>query len=164
MKNIYKIGSLITFSLGIIMFVSYFWYVNNTYLTVSFKNDIDIVTVSVLYNNCLTRPNNPQKDGYTFRAWQLNGKDFDFNEKITKNLVLNATWEERLTHQIGITLENIRYEVTVYDGDVLSIEDYNLPSKDGYFIQIYQNNKLFDLQNKIVNDLELKGVYVKNET
>ena len=39
-------------------------------------------------------PTNPIKEGYKFVEWQLDGKKFDFNTKITKTIELKAKWVE----------------------------------------------------------------------
>lgn len=35
----------------------------------------------------------PEKEGYTFIGWNANGDLFDFNDKISKDIVLTAVWE-----------------------------------------------------------------------
>lgn len=39
-------------------------------------------------------PENPTKEGYTFVEWELNGKKFNFSNKITKDITLVAKWNE----------------------------------------------------------------------
>ena len=39
-------------------------------------------------------PENPTKEGYTFGEWELNGKKFNFSNKITKDITLVAKWNE----------------------------------------------------------------------
>ena len=39
-------------------------------------------------------PPTPTKDGYKFIEWQLDGKAYDFNLLVTKNIVLKAKWEQ----------------------------------------------------------------------
>lgn len=39
-------------------------------------------------------PPTPTKDGYKFIEWQLDGKVYDFNLLVTKNIVLKAKWEQ----------------------------------------------------------------------
>ncbi len=45
----------------------------------------------------VVKPSNPTKDGYTFVEWQLDGKEFDFNTKITKDITLKAKWQKNET-------------------------------------------------------------------
>ncbi len=60
-------------------------------------NTIDDVKVNA--NGTMPKPANPTKEGYTFKSWQYNGKDFDFNTKINSNITLVATWTEGTTAQ-----------------------------------------------------------------
>ena len=45
-------------------------------------------------NTPVDEPNNPTKTGYTFVEWQLNGKKFDFDQEITKDITLIAKWKK----------------------------------------------------------------------
>lgn len=64
--------------------------------TVKFDTDggsnIDSQTIN--YNETIKMPNNPTKEGYTFIEWQLDGKSFDFNSRIDKNITLKAKWNK----------------------------------------------------------------------
>jgi len=40
------------------------------------------------------KPANPQKEGYVFKGWTLNNKEYNFNEKVTKDITLTAIWIE----------------------------------------------------------------------
>lgn len=49
---------------------------------------------AVKENNIVIEPVIPEKDGYIFVEWQLNGKKFDFNTQIKSDLTLKAKWEK----------------------------------------------------------------------
>ena len=40
------------------------------------------------------KPEDPTKEGFTFKGWQLDGEDFDFSTPITGDITLKAVWEE----------------------------------------------------------------------
>ena len=42
--------------------------------------------------SCVAKPNDPVRDGYEFNGWFLNGEQYDFNEAVTKNIILEAKW------------------------------------------------------------------------
>lgn len=44
--------------------------------------------------NKLTKPKDPTKEGYIFKGWLLDGKTFDFETVIDKNIELKAKWEK----------------------------------------------------------------------
>lgn len=64
--------------------------------TVSFDSDGGSVVSNqnILENNNVSKPVNPKKDGYTFIEWQLDGKTYDFNSKIDKDITLKAKWQK----------------------------------------------------------------------
>lgn len=49
----------------------------------------------VLEDGKVKEPIKPTKENYNFKEWQLNGKKYDFNTKVTKDLTLKAVWEEK---------------------------------------------------------------------
>ena len=68
-------------------------------LTVTFDSagGSAVATISVLEGETITEPTDPTKSGYTFDAWQLDEVDFDFNDPITEDITLVATWLENFT-------------------------------------------------------------------
>lgn len=57
--------------------------------------------VKINENSKIEKPDDPTKDGYIFEGWYYNGKLFDFNTKIDKNITLEARWREASTLHIG---------------------------------------------------------------
>ena len=54
----------------------------------------DVSEQRVLENEKVTRPENPVRNGYVFKSWQYNGKDWRFSQdKVTEDITLIATWE-----------------------------------------------------------------------
>ncbi len=45
------------------------------------------------YNTAVAKPTDPTLDGSTFQGWTLDGKAYDFNSKVTKDITLKATWK-----------------------------------------------------------------------
>ena len=65
--------------------------------TVTFKDGNNVIaTQTVTEGSTVTRPNNPTKSGYTFRAWTLNGSTYNFSTPVTGNITLEATWDEEV--------------------------------------------------------------------
>ena len=64
--------------------------------TVTFDTDggSEISSKEVNEGEKVAKPSNPTKAGYVFKEWQLNGKTYDFNTSVTKNIKLVAVWEE----------------------------------------------------------------------
>jgi uncharacterized repeat protein (TIGR02543 family) len=72
--------------------------------TVTFNSDggSNVPNQTIVEGKKATKPSNPTKKGYKFKAWTLNGQSFDFNTLITENITLVATWEEIVNYTITI--------------------------------------------------------------
>ena len=65
------------------------------YYSVVFVGDgIDFAEQSVAKNGYAQKPEDPNKEGYEFLGWYLDGEKFDFSTPITSDLELVATWQE----------------------------------------------------------------------
>ena len=54
-------------------------------------------------NDLVVKPDDPERDGYTFVEWQLNDKKYDFKTKVTSDTTLKATWEKKKTSSTTTT-------------------------------------------------------------
>ena len=89
--------------------------------TVSFDTDggSKINDVKVYDGDKLSKPTNPTRDGYEFIKWQLDGKDYDFNAKVTKNITLKAIWTKVVPVE-NVTLSNEKLELKVGENKTLT--------------------------------------------
>ena len=71
--------------------------------TVTFNTDggSSVKAQTVKENETASKPSNPTKDGYTFKGWYLDGKEYNFSSKVTKNITLTAKWEKEKEDVIG---------------------------------------------------------------
>lgn len=53
-----------------------------------------ISNVSVTSGKIVSKPKDPTRDGYKFVGWFLDGKVYNFNSKVVKNITLVAKWEK----------------------------------------------------------------------
>ena len=51
------------------------------------------------YNTAVAKPTDPTKAENTFQGWTLDGKAYDFNAKVTKDITLKATWKENVAEE-----------------------------------------------------------------
>lgn len=65
----------------------------------------------------VTKPSNPTREGYKFKEWQLNGKTYDFNTKITKTITLKAVWEEDSSGKKNISFIKLSGLLAPYEGE-----------------------------------------------
>lgn len=59
------------------------------------KNGSKKVTVLVEQNKKVKSLETPKKKGYKFVCWELNGKKYDFNKPVTKDIKLTAKWKKK---------------------------------------------------------------------
>jgi len=62
----------------------------NVTFEVNGGSSIEALTINE--NGTITKPENPTKEGYVFAGWYLNGELYDFNEKVTSDIKLEAKW------------------------------------------------------------------------
>lgn len=67
-----------------------------TKYTVTFDSDggSSVSKQTVVSGKTATKPSNPTRSGYTFKGWYLNGAEYNFSSKVTKNITLTAKWEK----------------------------------------------------------------------
>ena len=107
-----------------------------TKYTVTFNSDggSSVSKQTVVSGKTATKPSNPTRSGYTFKGWYLNGIEYDFSSKVTKNITLTAKWEKNkvvsyVTEDLGGIVGQIKIYVTVDGNKVAGTVD--ITSKEG---------------------------------
>lgn len=139
-------------------------------VTFDYRNENEAQQVLVYENGFLLEPEVPEKDGYLFKYWELNGSKFDFQTPITKNIVLTAKWEEYNEDEGTI------YTV-VFDsngGSNIGTQKVkeneralvpSVPYKNGYKFAGWQlNGYMYDFNSKVTDDIILKALWQKIES
>ena len=131
--------------------------------TVSFDTDggSKIASIRVKEGKKLTLPNDPTKKDYTFVEWQLDGKKFDTNTKISKNIKLKAIWEVHLTDDIFTITFNTKGGTPIEsqevngNGQVLKPED---PTKENSkFVEWQLDGKTYNFDSLVKKDITLEA-------
>lgn len=145
--------------------------------TVSFNtnggNKIDALTVED--GKTLTNLPNPTKNGYTFEGWYYNGLEFDITTVITKNITLDAKWEqEKKTVSGSTTPATVKYSVSFNSDGGTTVKTQTVvkgglateptdPVKAGYtFVGWYNGNVLYDFSTKVTQNITLTAKYTKD--
>mgnify|MGYP004518902413 FL=1 len=107
-----------------------------TKYTVTFDSDggSSVSKQTVVSGKTATKPSNPTRSGYTFKGWYLNGAEYNFPSKVTKNITLTAKWEKNkvvsyVTEDLGGVVGQIKIYVTVDGNKVAGTVD--ITSKEG---------------------------------
>ena len=82
---------LIIVVLGIFLYANYF-------KTVTVEFDVrlgpGIATQEIKINEKVNKPEEPSYDGYEFLGWYVDDTEYNFDEPVTKDLIITAKWEE----------------------------------------------------------------------
>ena len=110
------------------------------------------------------KPTNPTRTGYKFVGWYLNNKVYDFNTKVTSNIILTAKWNEILTEKIIDVTENIPYTTK-------KVNEKNMLRNKTSVIQPGVNGKktvtykvVYNSQGKEVSKTKLSETVISNPT
>lgn len=114
-------------------------------------------------NDTFKEPSHPEKENYIFLGWYVGEEKYDFNSKVTKDMILTAKYkldEITITYDLdggtGNTKETILRNTTV------SIPEP--PKKEGYnFIKWTLDDKDFSFTTKITEDITIKAIWEEIE-
>ena len=121
----------------------------------------------------VTKPDNPTREGYTFKYWSLSqdGAEYDFNTPITADTTLYAVWEKEV--EVPPVVEDEKYTVTfdTVGGNVIdSIEVEKNgkvtkpadPTKEGYIFKhwsLTENGETYDFNTQVTSNITLYAVW-----
>ena len=127
---------------------------------VIFKSDGEtIATKEVKKGDKIEEPSKPQKSGYRFIEWRLDGVKYDFTKAIESDITLTAEWQElelfRVTFDCGngqcIRSQDIR------DGEKAIMVT---PQRDGYeFIEWQLDGKKYDFNTPVTKAITLTALW-----
>ena len=81
----------------------------------------------------IIKPNNPTKDGYEFVCWTLDGKTFDFTNKVYGDIKLIAKWEEiKPKYQVVFEINDKKQVLEVKEGEFIDLNKLLFEEKEGY--------------------------------
>lgn len=72
-----------------------------------------VKTQTIQEGKLVTKPKDPQKAGYTFTGWTLNGRSYTFSNEVTKDITLKANWRK---NEAPVVVVN-KYTVNIYKDD-----------------------------------------------
>ena len=132
--------------------------------TVAFETGTEeiILTKYVNKNSIVEQPDDPIKEGYIFKGWQIGEKLYNFDTKVVEDIVLTAKWikEEYVIVNFNTNTDYKIESINVLKGNI--IEKLPIPNKDGYdFIGWYLNEKLY-VNKEIHSNITLNAEY-KND-
>ena len=76
------------------------------------KGGSEVKSQIVKAGSAVEKPDNPQRDGYTFDGWYLKGKEYDFSEPVYNDITLMGRWTKPA-----------KYTLTYPDGSTVTTDD-----------------------------------------
>ncbi len=106
---------------------------------VTFVNGENKTVVEVLEGETAYKTEDPQKEGYSFSGWYFGDELFDFNTKITEDIILEAKFEKLVT-----TNKQALQIIIDYADEILSegMLEGVVPAVVKEFNEAYENAKI----------------------
>ena len=115
-----------------------------------------ISSQKVIQNKKAVEPTNPTKNDYKFVEWQLDGKKYDFNSKVTKDIVLKAKWQHIVSYNVTFNSDggSINQSMKVEYGT--KVGNPGIPTKNGYvFLGWYSKGGKYNFDSAITEDITI---------
>lgn len=124
-----------------------------------YDNGSGFGTTEVKEGEKVEKPADPEKTGYTFMEWQLNGEVYDFeNTVVTSNILLKAVWTIK---KYKVTFNTDGGTPSSYEAQEIEYgsraEDPGIPSKNSsnFGGWLYDGDKEFSFDTEITRDYDL---------
>lgn len=122
------------------------------------------VAVQVVDGGTVGRPNDPTRDGYTFKGWTLDGQPYDFAQPVTGDLTLVAQWEKPAEYTVTFDTQGgspVDAQTVTENGVVTRPAD---PTRDGYTFKGWTlDGADFDFTTPVTGDITLTAVWEKDD-
>lgn len=174
----YLIFGMIELLVVLLIMIAFIMYKNNAYYDVVFSdNGVILERVKVKKNGKVKKPTNIKKDGYEISNWLFGDKEYNFDTKVTKGIVIEVEWKKKENKKPvvepeqkenkyivsfntdgGTTIENIE----VIEGTIL--ERPADPQKEGFkFIEWKLNDATYNFDVEVTEDITLVAIWEKVE-
>ncbi len=115
-----------------------------------------------------TKPKDPQKEGFTFVEWQLDGVAYDFNNIVSKDTILTACYD--INEDTEIVLVMLDYQngqemaiVEIIKGGKMT--EPPTPIKQGYkFVGWFNNDSKYKFDSEVNENITLTAKWEKDKT
>ena len=138
----------------------------------AFADGTDVQSFTVKDGETVLEPMAPEKVGFSFQGWTLNGETYDFSKTVTKDIVLKAQWEKE---NPGMTEHKVTFMAlggafadgsdvqafTVKDGE--TVLKPTAPVKEGYTLKGWTKDgtEEYDFGTSVREDIVLYAMWEK---
>ena len=109
-------------------------------------------------------PKTPNKFGYSFKYWTLNNEEYKFDTPLYEDTTIKAIYEANTYVRVSFNTSggNTISSKMLIQGDAL--KELPTPKKEGFIFKYWSyNDKEFDINTKIENDITLIAIYEKDK-
>lgn len=168
-KNVFfMLIVIVAITLGVSLYCIFFG--NQYMITFDSNGGTSVEKQFVRVGEKVSEPENPVREGYQFVEWQLNGKKYDFSEKVKSKITLVAHWRKI------VDASELFYKVIFDSAGGTKVETQEVqagesakkptdPVKEGYtFEGWFSGDAKFDFTKNISQDTNLKAKWKKIES
>lgn len=122
------------------------------------------VEVEIEKDTIPDKPKDPNRFGYTFSTWTINGKKYDFDKPLHEDTTIVANYIANVYVRVSFNTDggNTISSQMLIAGETLTT--LPIPKKEGYTFKYWSyNDEEFDIKTKITKDITLIAVYTKDE-
>ncbi|MDE5867746.1 MAG: InlB B-repeat-containing protein [Anaeroplasmataceae bacterium] len=110
-------------------------------------------------------PENPTKEGYDFVGWYLDGKLYDFNSLVTKNITLTASWAKaKVTVTFDTGEGGSKVPNQVIEAGTKAINPGEPTKTDARFLGWYYEGSPYDFNTPVNSNLTLTAKWENTYT
>ncbi len=155
-----KTGIIIIAALLVLAILAgvYFFFFSAKKYNVSFLNEdgSEIETVKVKEGSSVTLIEAPEKEGFVFKEWQLNGKAYDVSKPVTSDISLKAFYKKAVKVTF-LNEDGTEFTVvTIGEGETVEKPEKDPEAKDKAFVTwLTEDEKVFSFLTEIKEDLTL---------
>ena len=162
MKNNQILWGIVTTILVAIFIYSLFFSRPTYKVTFDSNGGTAVVSQEIKKGEVVSQPKNPEREGFTFIGWVVDGSRYDFSTKPSGNITITAVWEEKVVYKVTF---NSNGGSAVKNQSVDPSEKATKPAKPtkkGYtFVEWQLNGKKYSFSSKVTEDITLKAKWKK---
>lgn len=135
-------------------------------VTFQYDDGKEYMKREVLEGEKVSQPENPKKEDSEFLEWQLDGKKYNFDNIISKNITLKAKFNEK--NKNCVVNFNTGAEASVINSKTIkcgeTVSKPTDPIRIGYKFIVWQLNGLeYDFSSKVTTNITLNAIYEKKD-
>lgn len=131
------------------------------------KSGGEVHAIEIEEGGAISEPEAPTRDGYVFIGWMLGDELYDFSQKVSGDITLEAAWQELEPDKVYYTVTFFTDGGTTFANQVLESGQLVVkpedPVKEGFTFNGWQINGVnYDFNQPVTSDITISAVWVEN--